>query len=117
MGNPSEFNLEKGGRIVFQPPLFHTSHGAYKGKSDPKRVAEIGRLLLPPPLPLPPFNTHPRSPGIGPIAHDCWTYWGHSGAPLFDRTGSIIALHSSWDDTSGRRLFSIIARRLQFLFV
>ncbi len=43
IGNPSEFDLEKGGRIKFQPPLFHTSRGVYRGKSDPRRVAEIGR--------------------------------------------------------------------------
>ena len=42
VGNPSEFDLEKGGTIKFQPPLFHTSAGAYKGESDPKRVAAIG---------------------------------------------------------------------------
>jgi hypothetical protein len=41
--------------------------------------------------------------GIGRIRHDCWTYWGHSGAPLFDRTGSIVALHNSWDDSNGCR--------------
>lgn len=49
IGNPSEFDLEKGGKITFQPPLFHTSCGAYRGESDPKRVTEIG--AHPPPLP------------------------------------------------------------------
>ena len=23
----------------------------------------------------------------GYLQHSCWTYWGHSGAPLFDATG------------------------------
>lgn len=36
--------------------------------------------------------------------HDCWTYWGHSGAPLMLRaTGELVGLHSSWDDQSGMR--------------
>jgi hypothetical protein len=42
VGNPSEFDLERGGRITFQPPLFHTSRGAFRGDSDAERVAKIG---------------------------------------------------------------------------
>ena len=41
---------------------------------------------------------------IGALMHDCWTYWGHSGAPLLERdTGMLVGLHSSWDDTTGMR--------------
>lgn len=41
---------------------------------------------------------------IGALKHDCWTYWGHSGAPLIHReTGKLVGLHSSWDDTTGMR--------------
>ncbi|KAK1749490.1 Glutamyl endopeptidase [Echria macrotheca] len=41
---------------------------------------------------------------IGALMHDCWTYWGHSGAPLLDKaTGKLVGLHSSWDDTTGMR--------------
>lgn len=41
---------------------------------------------------------------IGALMHDCWTYWGHSGAPLLDgKTGGLIGLHSSWDDETGMR--------------
>lgn len=41
---------------------------------------------------------------IGALMHTCWTYWGHSGAPLVDRrTGSLVGLHSSWDDETGMR--------------
>lgn len=100
IGNPSEFDLEKGGKITFTPPLFHTSSGAFRGKSSAARVADIGGQLL-----LLLFTPN-FSAGIGPIAHDCWTYWGHSGAPLFDRTGRIIALHNSWDDSNGKRYSS-----------
>ncbi|GKT49858.1 uncharacterized protein ColSpa_10039 [Colletotrichum spaethianum] len=41
---------------------------------------------------------------IGALMHTCWTYWGHSGAPLIERrTGRLIGLHSSWDDETGMR--------------
>lgn len=41
---------------------------------------------------------------IGALMHDCWTYWGHSGAPLVDRiSGELVGLHSSWDDETGMR--------------
>lgn len=41
---------------------------------------------------------------IGALMHTCWTYWGHSGAPLVDRkTGALVGLHSSWDDETGMR--------------
>lgn len=41
---------------------------------------------------------------IGALKHDCWTYWGHSGAPLVEQsTGRLIGLHSSWDEKTGMR--------------
>ncbi|KAF7190441.1 hypothetical protein HII31_08155 [Pseudocercospora fuligena] len=41
---------------------------------------------------------------IGALQHDCWTYWGHSGAPLIEKaTGKLMGLHSSWDDETGMR--------------
>ena len=42
---------------------------------------------------------------IGALMHDCWTYWGHSGAPLVERraTGALVGLHSSWDDETAMR--------------
>ncbi|KAF2017159.1 trypsin-like serine protease [Aaosphaeria arxii CBS 175.79] len=41
---------------------------------------------------------------IGALMHDCWTYWGHSGAPLVDeKRGELVGLHSSWDDQTGMR--------------
>jgi hypothetical protein len=41
---------------------------------------------------------------IGTLKHDAWTYWGHSGAPLLCReTGSLLGLHSSWDDETAMR--------------
>jgi S1-C subfamily serine protease len=40
---------------------------------------------------------------IGKLIHDCWTYYGHSGAPLFDRNGDVVGIHSSWDSKTGNR--------------
>ena len=40
---------------------------------------------------------------IGKLVHDAWTYWGHSGAPLYDTTGCVIGMHSSWDDETCNR--------------
>ena len=41
---------------------------------------------------------------IGVLKHDCWTYWGHSGAPLVNQeTGSLEGVHSSWDEDTGMR--------------
>ncbi|KAK8084399.1 hypothetical protein PG997_005670 [Apiospora hydei] len=41
---------------------------------------------------------------IGALMHDCWTYWGHSGAPLLAwTTGQLVGLHSSWDDETAMR--------------
>ncbi|KAL2127506.1 hypothetical protein VTI74DRAFT_10622 [Chaetomium olivicolor] len=44
---------------------------------------------------------------IGALMHDCWTYWGHSGAPLVERTARmgeiLVGVHSSWDAETGMR--------------
>ncbi|MBP8811940.1 MAG: trypsin-like peptidase domain-containing protein [Kofleriaceae bacterium] len=40
---------------------------------------------------------------LGRTKHDAWTYWGHSGSPLFDRAGAIVALHNSWDSRTAMR--------------
>ena len=41
---------------------------------------------------------------IGVMMHDAWTYWGHSGAPLLRvQDGSLVGLHSSWDDETAMR--------------
>ena len=41
--------------------------------------------------------------GLGRTKHDAWTYWGHSGSPLFDAQGDIVALHNSWDSETAMR--------------
>ncbi|HTU18840.1 MAG TPA: serine protease [Gemmataceae bacterium] len=40
---------------------------------------------------------------LGRTKHDAWTYWGHSGSPLFNEQGQIVALHNSWDSTTAMR--------------
>jgi hypothetical protein len=46
---------------------------------------------------------------IGALMHTCWTYWGHSGAPLVEGSktarmgGVLVGLHSSWDEGTGMR--------------
>jgi len=40
---------------------------------------------------------------LGRTKHSAWTYWGHSGSPLFDTRGRIVALHNSWDSKTAMR--------------
>lgn len=35
--------------------------------------------------------------GQGSLLHSCWTYWGTSGAPLFNKKGHIVGMHNSWN--------------------
>jgi V8-like Glu-specific endopeptidase len=53
---------------------------------------------------------------IGTLNHDAWTYWGHSGAPLLRETdGTLIGLHSSWDDQTAMRHAIPLAAITEFL--
>ncbi|KAK4985946.1 hypothetical protein LTR50_005609 [Elasticomyces elasticus] len=85
IGHPGSFDLEStlpGAKTNYA--ILHLSTGAYRGLArlqDPHDNAEIGALR-----------------------HDCWTYWGHSGAPLVEEaTGCLVGLHSSWDEETGMR--------------
>ena len=78
IGNPSNIDPEGDGNTDFEPKIFHLS---------------FGRLLM----------IKERSDGLGEYGHCCWTYWGHSGAPLFNDRGHVVALHNSWDDQTGMR--------------
>lgn len=40
---------------------------------------------------------------LGRTKHSAWTYWGHSGSPLFSTSGEIVALHNSWDSKTAMR--------------
>ena len=50
------------------------------------------------------FLDNPLGPQqLGRTKHDAWTYWGHSGSPLFNEQGEIVALHNSWDPKTAMR--------------
>ncbi|OLN82728.1 hypothetical protein CCHL11_08760 [Colletotrichum chlorophyti] len=85
VGHPGSEDLkaaEPGTRTGYD--VLHLSTGTFRGVAlgqNPQDNAEIGALV-----------------------HSCWTYWGHSGAPLIERmTGRLVGLHSSWDEETGMR--------------
>ncbi|HUH00517.1 MAG TPA: serine protease, partial [Kofleriaceae bacterium] len=78
IGQPGRFT-PSGEETGYQP--FHVSVGRIRGF--------VGDRLGP--------------QGLGQTKHDAWTYWGHSGAPIFDASGRIIAMHNSWDSTTAMR--------------
>jgi len=78
IGNPGS-TTPRGEKTNYQP--FHVSVGSIRGyNGDPLGNQELGRLM-----------------------HDAWTYWGHSGSPLFDHAGRIVGLHNSWDSKNAMR--------------
>jgi hypothetical protein len=55
---------------------------------------------------------------IGALKHDCWTYWGHSGCPIVETVaGTLVGLHSSWDEKTGMRRGIPLEAILEFLKV
>lgn len=86
IGNPFDGDLEgpenaKLKKMGFLP--FTVSAGVLKGRLGAQRNSDTKHL--------------------GGQIHSCWTYWGHSGAPIVDGYGNIVALHNSWDDRNGNR--------------
>jgi len=114
IGNPSSIDLESctQGTIEFEPPCWHLSAGhcinyldpavniESRIQSDRGRAPTRGELKKLQTLAAIPFTNSKK--GVF-IEHSCWTYWGHSGAPLFDDTGAVVGLHCAWDDKSGIR--------------
>ncbi|KAJ7832942.1 AT hook domain-containing protein family protein [Mycena olivaceomarginata] len=84
IGQPGQDDLESTSARRTNYPFIFVSSGIFRGLVpgvDPHDNAEIGTLM-----------------------HDAWTYWGHSGAPLIHAAeGSLVGLHSSWDDETGMR--------------
>ncbi|GMH73173.1 hypothetical protein TL16_g06113 [Triparma laevis f. inornata] len=118
VGNPSNIDLESTrvsrsgtpNSIEFDPPIFHLSLGTCENYTSKKvydlRIGVASRGRAP---------TRGETKGIlesesteeesGVIMeHTCWTYWGHSGAPLFNVDGEVVGLHSSWCSKSGIRM-------------
>jgi hypothetical protein len=85
IGHPGSEDLEIGRPgVATGYDILHISEGKFRGYAKDQDRHDNGE--------------------IGALMHDCWTYWGHSGAPLIDRgNGRLIGLHSSWDDETGMR--------------
>lgn len=45
----------------------------------------------------------PRRGILGDLAYDAWTYWGHSGCPVFNARGQVAGVHNSWDSNNAWR--------------
>ena len=84
IGQPGRDDLEAAGNRKTKYNLIEVSKGRLRGMvkgQNPQDNGEIGSLM-----------------------HDAWTYWGHSGAPLISaEEGSLVGLHSSWDDQTAMR--------------
>ncbi|KAK6977931.1 trypsin-like cysteine/serine peptidase domain-containing protein [Favolaschia claudopus] len=84
IGQPGQDDLESTSARRTNYPFLEISEGKFRGMipgADPQNNSEIGTLK-----------------------HDAWTYWGHSGAPLIlVADGTLIGLHSSWDDQTAMR--------------
>ena len=83
IGQPGRDDLESETDVKTNYPFIFISQGKYLGilgESDLNDNFEIGQLI-----------------------HSCWTYWGHSGAPIINLEEGLIGLHSSWDSTTGTR--------------
>lgn len=81
----TDLESAEAGATEFEPPTWHASAGRCEGYLGQARGAARGE-------------------GAGPLLqHSCWTYWGHSGAPLFDERGRVAGLHCAWDEATGAR--------------
>lgn len=85
VGHPGSEDLEVGRPgVATGYDVLHISEGRFRGYAKGQDV-------------------HDNSE-IGALKHDCWTYWGHSGAPLIEvKSGDLVGLHSSWDDQTAMR--------------
>ena len=114
IGNPSSIDLENinRGKIEFEPSTFHCSKGHLENYLNPTVYAEnekqSGRGRAPTRKEKRMLQEAAQTPFDNPseglyLTHTCWTYWGHSGAPLFNAEGFVIGLHCAWDEKSGIR--------------
>jgi hypothetical protein len=86
IGHPGseDLEVESSQPILTDYDVLHVSRGYYHGLASDQDVQDNSE--------------------IGALLHDCWTYWGHSGAPLIDaKSGEVVGLHSSRDDETGMR--------------
>ena len=117
IGNPSNVDLESltEGGTEFEPPTWHASVGRCEGYLDTAVQAEgeTQRARKRPPTESEAVENSAKvcAPTGTYLQHSCWTYWGHSGAPLFNEQGRVSGLHCAWDDQTGMRH----AQKLQHL--
>ena len=89
VGNPARVSLEGAGDTDFEPPAWHASAGNCLGYATPAAEAALsaqaGRGRAPTRGERKAAAEAQEGPGSsdGYLWHSCWTYWGHSGAPLF----------------------------------
>ncbi|KAJ6471354.1 AT hook domain-containing protein family protein [Mycena sanguinolenta] len=84
IGQPGQDDLESASARRTNYPFVFVSSGKFRGM-------------------VPGTDPHDNSE-IGTLKHDAWTYWGHSGAPLIHAAdGTLVGLHSSWDDETAMR--------------
>ncbi|KAK8068871.1 hypothetical protein PG994_005487 [Apiospora phragmitis] len=94
IGHPGSEDLEtEEAGVQTGYDILHASAGRFRGHAEGQDVQD--------------------NSAIGALMHDCWTYWGHSGAPLLAwSTGQLVGLHSSWvDETAMRRGVALEAIR------
>lgn len=99
IGHPGSEDLETARRgVKTNYDVLHISMGSFRGIAEGQDIQD--------------------NEEIGALMHDCWTYWGHSGAPLLDRkTGQLVGLHSSWDDQTGMRRGVAVEAIKEFLLL
>ena len=91
------------------PPLSRSTALSHRSQSPISSVPTLHTLTTHVPGELRAASCTQASAGDGSdsattyLQHSCWTYWGHSGAPLFNERGQVVGLHSAWDDRSGIR--------------
>jgi hypothetical protein len=86
IGHPGSEDLEAGeAGVATNFSVLHVSTGCFRGYAPGQDLQENSE--------------------IGALMHDCWTYWGHSGAPIVETAGAgaLVGLHSSWDDQTRMR--------------
>ncbi|KAK3676677.1 hypothetical protein LTR78_003452 [Recurvomyces mirabilis] len=84
VGHPGSEDLEADqSGLLTDYDVLHISRGRFRGLAKGQEVQD--------------------NSDIGALQHGCWTYWGHSGAPLLVEDGRLVGLHSSWDDETGMR--------------
>ena len=98
IGYPNDTNCESKfpSKMCFEPRGWYLSVGKYNEEHE-ERDEWLGGQFFKKNFTNIAFNLYPG------LMHTCWTYWGHSGAPIFNEKGKLVSLHNSWNDETGMR--------------